>query len=64
MAKKPVQKDEEIKTPNVQPESPQNEGVDPLTEGGTLYPRENTKKESAELAKKETADEGTSETEN
>ena len=39
----------------VQPKSPQYEGVDPLTKGKTLYPREDTKAESEKLA--ETRDE-------
>lgn len=34
----------------IQPKSPQDEGVDPLTKGETLYPREDTKKLSEELA--------------
>lgn len=38
----------------VQPKSPQNEGVDPLTKGEKLYPRVNTKLESEKLRKQET----------
>lgn len=38
-----------------QPLSPLHEGIDPLTESDTMYPRENTKEASAELA--ETRDE-------
>lgn len=40
---------------NVQPESPKHEGVDPLTEGGTLYPREDTKTESEAQSEKDNA---------
>lgn len=35
----------------VQPKSPQDEGVDPLTKGEILYPREDTKTESEKATK-------------
>lgn len=36
-----------------QPESPKNEGIDPLTEGDTMYPSEDTKTESEQLTRKQ-----------
>lgn len=45
------QKDAEL--PREQPQSPKNEGIDPLTEGDTMYPSEDTKAESEELNKRE-----------
>lgn len=38
--------DQDVKTPRVQPESPKDEGIDPLTESDTMYPRENVKEAS------------------
>jgi hypothetical protein len=45
----------DIDLPRTQPESPQREGIDPLTEGDTLYPAENTKELSEKLDRKEAA---------
>ncbi len=45
--------DQDLKEPRKQPESPQHEGIDPLTEGDTMYPKEDTKAEGAKLAKKQ-----------
>lgn len=42
--------DQKLKEARDQPLSPQHEGIDPLTESDTMYPRENTKEASAELA--------------
>lgn len=43
--------DQDLSEPRVQPESPHREGIDPLTEGDTMYPKEDTKAESEKLAK-------------
>lgn len=45
----------DVNEPNIQPESPQHEGIDPLTTSETMYPRENTKAESERLAEEEAA---------
>lgn len=39
--------DQDIDLPRKQPESPKHEGIDPLTESDTLYPRENVKSNAA-----------------
>lgn len=49
------QKDADL--PREQPLSPQHEGIDPLTEGDTMYPNEDTKAESEKLTKKTSNDE-------
>lgn len=46
-----VENDDSAELPRTQPLSPQHEGIDPLTESDTLYPREDTKAESERLAK-------------
>lgn len=38
---------------NVQPKSPQDEGIDPLTTGKTMYARENTQKLSKESTERQ-----------
>lgn len=43
--------DQNLTEPRVQPESPQREGIDPLTESDTMYPNHDTKAESEKLAK-------------
>jgi hypothetical protein len=43
----------DVDLPRTQPESPHREGIDPLTEGDTMYPSEDTKSESEKLARKE-----------
>lgn len=48
-----VEDDKDVKLPRKQPESPHREGIDPLTEGDTMYPAENTKSASERLSKKE-----------
>lgn len=45
--------DQDLDELRKQPESPLHEGIDPLTEGDTMLPRENVKADSARLAKKE-----------
>lgn len=40
--------DQNLSEPRVQPVSPQNEGIDPLTESDTMYPAEDTKTVSEE----------------
>lgn len=43
----------EVDLPRTQPESPHREGIDPLTEGDTMYPAEDTKDESEKLGRKQ-----------
>ena len=45
--------DQDIDLPRKQPESPQREGIDPLTESDTMYPREDVKGNAARFNKKE-----------
>jgi hypothetical protein len=45
--------DQDLEAPRKQPESPQHEGIDPLTESDTMYPAENTKDLSEKLSRKE-----------
>lgn len=45
--------DQDVDLPRKQPESPKHEGIDPLTESDTMYPRTNTKTDSEKLARKE-----------
>jgi hypothetical protein len=45
--------DQDIDLPRKQPESPKHEGIDPLTESDTLYPRENVKANAARFNAKE-----------
>lgn len=45
--------DQDIDLPRKQPESPQREGIDPLTESDTMYPAENVKANAARFNKKE-----------
>lgn len=52
--------DQNLKEPRVQPESPHHEGIDPLTEGDTLYPAHDTKAESRKLAEEEAESRDTS----
>lgn len=47
--------DQDVDLPRKQPESPQREGIDPLTESDTMYPRENVKSNAARFNKKEEA---------
>lgn len=61
-----VENDSDAKLPRVQPESPRRtgnerfvEGIDPLTEGDTMYPSSDTKSDSEKLAKKESKAEAT-----
>ena len=48
--------DQDIDGLRKQPLSPRHEGIDPLTEGDTMLPREDTKSESEKLAKKADAE--------
>ena len=43
----------DIDLPRTQPESPHREGIDPLTEGDTMYPAEDTKSDSEKLDRKQ-----------
>lgn len=45
--------DQDLESPRKQPESPKHEGIDPLTESDTMYPREDVKGNAEKLAKKE-----------
>lgn len=45
--------DQDIDLPRKQPESPKHEGIDPLTESDTMYPRENVQEGAAKFNKKE-----------
>ena len=45
--------DQDIELPRKQPESPHREGIDPLTEGDTMYPREDVKGTAEKLAREE-----------
>lgn len=54
-----VENQEDADLPRTQPESPKHSGIDPLTEGDTMYPSEDTKSESEKLAKKAAKDEPT-----
>lgn len=45
--------DQDVDLPRKQPESPKREGIDPLTESDTMYPRENTKDVAEKFNKKE-----------
>lgn len=40
--------DQDVDLPRKQPESPKHEGIDPLTESDTMYPRENVKSNAAQ----------------
>lgn len=51
-----VENDQDAELPRTQPDSPQHEGIDPLTESDTLYPREDTKAETEKLNAKEERD--------
>lgn len=42
-----------IDLPRKQPESPKHEGIDPLTESDTMYPREEVKSEADKLHRRE-----------
>lgn len=46
--------DQDIELPRKQPESPHREGIDPLTEGDTMYPREDVKVTAEEEVAEET----------
>lgn len=48
-----VENDPDAELPRQQPESPKHEGIDPLTEGDTMYPSEDTKSDSEKLARKD-----------
>lgn len=48
-----VENQEDVDLPRTQPLSPQREGIDPLTESDTMYPAQETRKESEKLSKKE-----------
>ena len=52
-----IEDDKDAELPRKQPLSPQHSGIDPLTEGDTMYPAENTKTAGERLAKKESAEE-------
>jgi len=45
-----VEDQDDIDLPRVQPISPKHEGIDPLTESDTMYPRDNTKADSEKLS--------------
>lgn len=45
--------DQDVDLPRKQPESPKREGIDPLTESDTMYPRENVKANAARFNAKE-----------
>lgn len=45
--------DQDLDAPRTQPESPRHEGIDPLTEGDTMYPATETKADSEKLDRKE-----------
>lgn len=45
--------DQDLEELRKQPESPLHEGIDPLTEGDTMLPRENVKADAEKLARKE-----------
>lgn len=45
--------DQDVDLPRKQPESPKREGIDPLTESDTMYPREDVKGNAARFNKKE-----------
>lgn len=45
--------DQKLKKVREQPLSPQNEGIDPLTESDTMYPAENVKEASEKLRKEQ-----------
>ena len=50
-----VENQEDVTLPRTQPLSPQREGIDPLTESDTMYPAQETRRESEKLTKKENA---------
>lgn len=52
-----VENDEDATLPRTQPESPKHEGIDPLTESDTMYPREETRSDSEKLSRKQAGDE-------
>lgn len=45
--------DQDLKGKRKQPLSPKHEGIDPLTEGDTMLPREDVKGDSKKVSKKE-----------
>lgn len=45
--------DQDVDLPRKQPESPKREGIDPLTESDTMYPREDVKGNAARFNKRE-----------
>lgn len=45
--------DQDIDLPRKQPVSPKHEGIDPLTESDTMYPREDVKGNASEANKAE-----------
>jgi len=47
-----VENQEDVDLPRKQPESPKHSGIDPLTEGDTMYPSTNTKADSSRLNNK------------
>jgi len=49
--KTPVEKDKDAELPRTQPKSPKHEGIDPLTEGDTMYPSTDTQADSKALAR-------------
>lgn len=44
--------DQDLSSPRKQPESPQHEGIDPLTESDTMYPRNDTKTDIEKASEK------------
>lgn len=44
---------QDVDLPRTQPESPKREGIDPLTEGDTMYPAEDVKGTAEKLAREE-----------
>lgn len=47
----------EVDLPRTQPISPKHEGIDPLTESDTMYPREETRSDSEKTTRKDNASE-------
>lgn len=48
-----IEDQEDADLPRVQPESPKREGIDPLTESDTMYPREDVKGNAEKVGRKE-----------